>query len=121
MSQALRVLLVEDSPDDELLLIDALRRGGYAPTVHRVENAEELSAALQAGEWDVILSDYSLPGFNALSALAITRATAHDLPFIVVSGTFAEDQAIEALKLGANDYLHKQNLKPLVASLEHEL
>jgi signal transduction histidine kinase len=116
----LRLLMVEDSADDALLVTLELRRGGYAPEVRRVESAEALSAALEE-RWDVVVSDYALPGFDGLEALRLVRQRAPDLPFVLVSGTIGEERAVEALKSGAGDFVGKQNLSRLVPAIEREL
>ena len=85
MARPLRVLIVEDSPDDAELMLLELRRGGFEPSWQRVETAEELRAARAHGPWEVVLWDYTLPGFDATVALALLQRTAEDLPFIVVS------------------------------------
>ncbi|HET9599612.1 MAG TPA: hybrid sensor histidine kinase/response regulator [Anaeromyxobacteraceae bacterium] len=116
----LRVLMVEDSPDDALLVTLELRRGGYAPEVRRVESAEALSAALEE-RWDVVISDYAMPAFDGLSALRLVRQRRPELPFVLVSGTIGEERAVEALKSGAGDFVAKQNLSRLVPAIEREL
>ncbi len=116
----LRVLLVEDSEDDALLLLRALQRGGYQPTWKRVDTAGALEAALQE-PWDLVLSDYEMPRFDAIAALRLVQAHAGDLPFIIVSGAIGEDAAVAAMKAGAHDYLMKGNLARLVPAIEREL
>jgi signal transduction histidine kinase len=116
----LRVLMVEDSEDDALLVTLALRRGGYAPELRRVDSPEGLRAALAAAAWDVVVSDYSLPGFDGLAALRLVREQG-DLPFVLVSGTIGEERAVEALKAGAGDFVGKQNLTRLVPAIEREI
>src|SRR5947209_7232759 len=98
MARPLRVLLVEDSPDDAELTLLELRRGGFDPSSQRVQTAEAMRAALAQGPWDVILWDYTLPGFDPMSALALLRQASADLPFLVVSGTIGEEQAVQMLK-----------------------
>jgi signal transduction histidine kinase len=120
MSASLRVLLVEDSEDDALLIARELHRGGYAPTMRRVETEAAMRAAL-AEPWDVVISDYSLPRFSGPAALAVLRATHLDIPFIVVSGAIGEELAVAAMRAGAHDYLMKGNLARLVPALQREL
>jgi phosphoserine phosphatase RsbU/P len=115
----LRVLMVEDSEDDALLVGLELRRGGYAAEVRRVESPEALRAAL-AEPWDVVVSDYALPGFDGLAALRMVRELS-ELPFVLVSGTIGEERAVEALKSGAGDFVPKQNLSRLVPAIEREM
>lgn len=96
-----RLLIVEDSDDDYHLIVSQLRSAGYEPQHERVQTKGELGAVLDSDEWDAILSDYHLPGFNAPAALAILQTRALDLPFIIVSGAVGEETAVEAMKVGA--------------------
>jgi phosphoserine phosphatase RsbU/P len=121
MGKPLHVLIVEDSEDDALLLIFELRRGDYSPVAKRVETVEALQQALEEGTWDVVISDYVLPGFSGLEALRLVRKSGLDLPFIVVSGKIGEDTAVQAMKEGANDYLIKGNVSRLVPAIEREM
>ncbi|MFQ3612583.1 MAG: ATP-binding protein [Cyanobacteriota bacterium] len=116
----LRVLVVEDSEDDALLTIRELRRGGYQIHYRRVEDAGSMEAALQE-PWDLVLADYTLPQFSALAALALLQSLGIDLPFIVISGTIGEEQAVAAMKMGAHDYLMKGKLARLVPAVEREI
>ncbi len=86
MSQPLRVLLIEDSEDDAVLILHTLRRGGYVPEAQRVDNAQALRAALERQPWDLVISDYVIPGFGGLAALSLVKEQAPDVPFIMVSG-----------------------------------
>ncbi|MBX3027842.1 response regulator [bacterium] len=117
----LRVLLVEDSPDDAALVLAHLRRGGYAPVSQRVETAEALRAALAEGAWDCVLSDYELPRFSGLEALRVLQECGLDLPFIVVSGAIGEDTAVAVMKAGAHDYVMKGAPARLCPAIEREL
>jgi len=117
----LRVLFVEDSEDDMLLLVRQLRQGGYAPAFERVETADGLRSALHRGGWEVIISDYTMPRFSGLEALAITLHLASDVPFLMVSGTVGEEVAVESIKAGAADYLMKQNLIRFVPAVARAL
>jgi signal transduction histidine kinase len=110
MLTPLRLLVVEDAEDDVLLLIRQLRQGGYDPSYERVETADGLRSALHRGGWEVIISDYTMPRFSGLEALAITLQLAPDVPFLLISGTVGEEVAVESIKAGAADYLMKQNL-----------
>jgi len=121
MSKALKVLIVEDSPDDAALVLRELRRGEYDPVWERVETAEAMNAALERAEWDVILSDYTMPNFSALQALETLKSKQLDIPFIIISGTIGEETAVLALKAGAQDYLIKGRLARLVPALEREI
>ncbi len=121
MSISLRVLVVEDSEDDILLLKRQLQRGGYDLTLERVETAIQMSAALDRQRWDVIISDYNLPQFSGLAALELMQARGIDLPFIIVSGVIGEEVAVQAMKAGAHDYVMKDDLARLVPAIEREL
>ncbi len=121
MPTALRLLLVEDSEDDAILLLQELRRGGFVVDWKRVDTPEDMRAELICSSWDLVISDYSMPLFSGPAAIALLRSTDAELPFIFVSGTIGEDVAVQALRLGANDYLMKDNLKRLVAAVRREL
>lgn len=121
MSKPLRILIVEDSEDDLFLLLHELRKGGYDPDYLSVCTPKGMSQALAARQWDVITSDYNMPGFSALAALQLLQETGLDVPFIVVSGKIGEDQAVAAMKAGAHDYVMKQNLSRLAPALEREI
>ena len=117
---ALRTLIIEDSEDDALLLTRYLQQT-YELIHVRVDSAEGLSQALKQGEWDLVLSDHSMPGFDSFAALQIVQQNGRDLPFIIVSGAIGEDLAVAAIKAGAHDYLLKSNLKRLIPAIEREL
>ncbi len=121
MDSALRVLLVEDSPNDAELLVLQLTRGGFAPIWERVDTEEEMQAALDRQAWDAILSDHSMPCFSAPAALALLRARNLNVPFLIVSGAIGEDAAVAAMKAGAHDYVAKDHLARLVPALKREL
>ena len=121
MSKPLKVLIVEDSEDDALLVIRELRHGGYEPDFEIVETAEAMRSALGNRTWDLVISDYSLPAFNAFAALNLVIESGLDLPFIIVSGTIGEETAVAAMRAGAHDYLMKGNLARLSAAVEREL
>jgi len=121
METALRVLILDDSEDDTLLLVRELKRGGYAPTYERADTALAMHTALAGQSWDIILSDYSMPAFSALDALALLHDVGLDLPFIIVSGTLNEVMAVDALKAGAHDFVVKGNFPRLVPAIEREL
>jgi signal transduction histidine kinase len=117
----IQLLLVEDSDDDELLVVHQLMRGGFAPRVHRVMTQREFREALEHGPWDVIVSDHSLPSYDGMSALSDLQATGKDIPFILVSGTIGEAVAVSAMKAGAQDYVLKGDLTRLPVAVEREL
>src|SRR5262245_63292780 len=110
MDSPLRILHLEDDPGDAALILDVLRAGGIACEIRRVETGPDFSAALDTGEFDLILADFSLPAFDGLSALVIARERVPELPFIFVSGNLGEERAIDALKVGATDYVLKERL-----------
>ncbi len=121
MGKTLRVLNVEDSERDVALLTHHLTAAYYTLVSERVETADDMRAALESSEWDVILCDYSMPKFDALSALNVLRKSGLDIPFIIISGTVGEEVAVEAMLTGAHDYLPKDNLTRLVPAIEREL
>ena len=121
MGVPLRLLLVEDSENDALLLVRELTRAGFEPVVERVETAVAMQAALDRQGWDIVLGDYSMPQFGGAAALALLREGGLDVPFIIVSGTIGEERAVAAMKAGASDYVPKDKLKRLVPVIEREL
>src|SRR6266478_5817483 len=121
MDKPLRILVVEDSEEDTFFLMRELRVGGFEPVFERVASAETMAAALDQGPWDLVVSDYVLPGFGGLEALALYHERRLDAPFIVVSGHIGEDIAVAAMKAGADDYLMKDRLARLVPAIERAL
>ena len=121
MSTPIRVLIVEDQEDDAALMLRELRRAQFEPEYERVETEEELTAALEKGGWDIVLSDHGLPRFNSLQALNMLHESGLDLPFIIVSGSIGEDLAVAAMKSGAHDYIMKNNLARLGPAVEREM
>ena len=121
-ARPLRVLLVEDNPDDAFLLERHLRRNGFVPDILRVETAVEMIAALKTSALpEVVLADYNLPNFSGPAALQLLHTTWLDIPFIMLSGAVTEEMAVESMRAGAHDYVTKQNLSRLVPALEREL
>ena len=116
----LRILHLEDSEDDHALTVLQLRRAGLQAEFQRVDDLQAFEAAL-AEPWDAVISDYNLPGFTGLDALALFRSTGLVLPFILVSGEIGEAMAVEAMRCGASDYLLKQNLARLAPALERAI
>src|SRR5690606_24440655 len=98
-----------------------LRRAGYAVEAERVQSGTDFAAALNERNWDIVISDWSMPGFNAPEALAILRNTGLDIPFIILSGTVGEEAAVEAMRNGAHDFLLKNRLARLGVVVEREL
>jgi two-component system cell cycle sensor histidine kinase/response regulator CckA len=117
----LRVLIVEDSADDTLLIAAALERGRLDPVFERVETGEAMKTALDRHDWDVIICDYSMPKLTGPEALAICRQKGLDIPFIAVSGTVGEETVAETIKAGADDYVLKSNLGRLAPAVKQEL
>jgi PAS domain S-box-containing protein len=120
MGKPLRALIVEDSEDHALLLRHELQRGGYELAYERVDTLAAMKTALKQS-WDLILSDYNMPGFSGLDALKLAQKKIPDVPFILVSGQIGEDKAVDAMKAGADDYVLKDNLKRLIPAVEREL
>jgi two-component system cell cycle sensor histidine kinase/response regulator CckA len=121
MSTPLRVLLVEDSATDAKLVIRELERSGLHVECERVESAEAMRAALTERTFGIVISDWSMPKFSALGALAVLKEVEPDLPFIIVSGTIGEETAVEAMRAGARDYVLKDKLGRLGPAVEREL
>lgn len=121
MSVPLRALVVEDSEDDTALLVRELRRGGFEVTFERVDSPATMIAALESKSWDIVICDYSMPHFSGTDALKLLRNRGSDVPFVFLSGTIGEETAIAAMKLGAQDYLMKDNLKRLIPAIQREL
>src|SRR5260370_15865363 len=121
MSRPLRLLLVEDSEDDAMLVLRELAKSGDQVTHRSVETQEAMREALAAEPWDVVLSDYSMASFSASAALEVLKETGFDLPFIILSGTFGEETAVTALKAGAHDFLLKNKLARFPPALDREL
>jgi len=121
MKPELQILFVEDREVDAAKAADLLRRHGFKASYRRVESAEEMSNALHAGRWDLVISDYSMPNFNGAEALKLFREARQDIPFIFVSRSLGEERAVEMMRAGAHDYIVKDNLTRLGASVAREL
>jgi diguanylate cyclase (GGDEF)-like protein len=117
----LRLLQVEDTEDDAVLVQLSLVRAGYDVLARRVDTGESLRRELSESEWDIVIADYTIPGFSGTKALAIVREQHPDLPFIFVSGTIGEDTAVAAMRTGAHDYIMKGNLTRLAPAVAREL
>src|SRR6202790_4065590 len=121
MQQPLRILSVEDDPKDAELIQGLLETEGLVCEVTRVDTEAALLASVEQGGIDLILADYSLPSFDGISALKVALKACPDVPFIFVSGTLGEEVAIEALKIGATDFVLKTSLSRLVPSVRRAL
>jgi PAS domain S-box-containing protein len=121
MGKPIRVLIVDDSEDDALLLVRQLRNTGFDASFERVDTAEAMNAALDKLTWDLVLSDFMMPGFGGLEAVELLRQKGFDIPIFIVSGKIGEETAVECVKAGASDYLMKDNLKRLGTAIEREL
>jgi two-component sensor histidine kinase len=115
--RVLRILLLEDSALDAELVTEALIDAGLPVSIERVVSADEFTRAVRDESWDLILADYLLPAFNGLNALEIAREVARATPFVFVSGALGEEVAVEALKRGATDYVLKDKLDRLPATV----
>jgi two-component system cell cycle sensor histidine kinase/response regulator CckA len=121
MPAKLNILVVEDSEDDSRLTLRELESAGYEVKHIRVDTEESLRGALTQPGWDLVISDYNVPGFGGVAALGIVREQYPELPFIFVSGTIGEETAVAAMRAGANDYVMKSNLNRLAPAIEREL
>lgn len=117
----LRVLIVEDSEDDTLLVVRELKKGGYAPHWKRVDSAASFQSSIDEDDWDLILSDYNMPGFTGHDALRLLNEFDKDIPFIVISGFLPEEAAVDLLKAGAKDFVVKGNWARLLPAIAREL
>ena len=117
----IKVLLIDDSETDVLLLIRELKKAGYEVKYRRVDTPGNMDAALRDGAWDIILCDYVIPGWSGLEALHRVRELGIETPVIVLSGHVGEDMVVGAMRAGANDYIMKDNLRRLASAVEREL
>ena len=120
MVTPLHVLILEDTPDDVVLMLHELEQTGFDPAWHCVETEAAYLDHLDQ-DWEVILADYTLTQFDALRALALLKEREHDVPFIVVTGSISEEAAVECMKRGASDYLLKDRLARLGPAVQHAL
>jgi len=121
MSIPLRLLIVDDSEDDSLLLVRELQKGDYDVFFERVDNNDDMRHAIAGGSWDIIITDHNMPGFDSTQALRIVKNSNIDTPVIIVSGDMGEAIAVEAMKSGAMDYIMKDNLSRLVPAVQREV
>src|SRR5260370_19175594 len=120
MDVPLRLLIIEDSDDDAALVVRELKRAGYEVAFKRVDTPEMLKSAIAGQDWDLAISDFSMPQFSGTDALKLVRSMGCEAPFIFVSGTMGEDTAVAALKEGAQDYIIKTHLKRLVPAVHRQ-
>jgi len=121
IARTLNVLIVEDSENDATLMLEELRQKGYTPVHERVQTPMTMAFALKNQAWDVVISDYVMPQFSGPDALKLLREMNPDIPFIVVSGAYGEEAAVDMMKAGANDYITKSNLSRLAPAIEREM
>lgn len=121
MSTVIRILVVDDSEDDALLLMDELRDNDYQPEWKRVDARQAMTEALSRQTWDIIIADYTMPGFSGPEALKVLHSTGLDIPFILVSGTAPDDKGAELMRSGAQDFVLKNKLSRLVPAVRREL
>ncbi len=121
MATCVNILLIEDSPDDEVILRRALDKDGFDPKMERAEDVTQMRNALKSGEWDLVIADYYLPDFSALAVLETLRESGRDIPCVVVSGKIGEEKAAEVMRNGASDYISKTNLLRLGPVIRREL
>lgn len=120
-NSSLRVLFVDDSEDDFLLLLRELKKGYDSIEAKRVDTAETMHSMLSEREWDVVISDYVIPGFGGMEALSLYKSFDLITPFIMVSGKITEEMAVNALRAGANDFILKQNLARLLPAISRAI
>ncbi|MBX3648477.1 MAG: GGDEF domain-containing response regulator [Rhodocyclaceae bacterium] len=119
--QPISMLIVDDSEDDAFLLFSELASRGAKVDFKRVDTAPDMSAALNGGNWDLIICDHSMPGFDALTALEVLKQSGKDIPFIIYSGHISDQTAYTAMGDGVNDYIQKGNYARLIPVIEREL
>ncbi len=120
-ANALRVLVVEDSALDYGLIVRLLEASGWAVTARRVEEEDQMKAALASEHWDAVISDHNLPKFSSIGALVTLKNTGSDIPFLIVSGDIGEELAVDAMLAGADDYVIKARIARLPPALRRSL
>jgi signal transduction histidine kinase len=121
MKKTLRILIIEDSENDAVLLLRQLRNTGFSPDYEIVSTLDEVMPALDNPDWQIIVCDYVLPEFRGPDILRIIQERQIDIPCIIVSGEIDEETAVAAMKAGARDYIMKDNLRRLGPVIEREL
>ncbi len=120
INSTLHVLMLEDNPDDVLLIKRELTRAGFRPALKVVQTETDYLGALST-DWDIVLADYNLPGYDATRALEELRERGYDVPFILISGTLSEEVAVEIMRRGATDYLLKDRLIRLGSAVNNAI
>jgi DNA-binding NtrC family response regulator len=115
------ILIVDDCENDTILLLRELKKGGLDIHSPRVETDRSLRSALEESDWDLVISDHSIPGYSSQEALETIRDRDANLPVIIVSGEIPEREAIKLMKAGAQDYVMKENLARLIPAIEREI
>lgn len=121
MMRSLRLLIVEDNADDAYLAVRELEKAGYTIDWKRCDDEATFTALLMNERWDVVVSDYSLPGFSGIQVLEMVQKKKHDLPCILVTGQMGEEFAVEAMRAGARDYILKGRWSRLTPAIEREI
>jgi len=117
----MRILHLEDDPKDAELIQSTLEAEGISCEITCVDNPKVFRTSLERGAFDLVLADYTLPGFDGISALKAAKEISPDVPFIFVSGTLGEEVGVEALKLGATDFVAKTRLSRMAPSIRRAL
>lgn len=117
----LKLLVVEDSDDDVLLITHTLKKAGYKPQFKCVIDREGIEKALKQQQWDIVISDHNIPGLTSKTVLEIVQAISPETPFIIVSGEIRDEVAVNAMNTGAHDYIMKDNLARLVPVIDRAL
>ncbi|MFO0359031.1 MAG: response regulator, partial [Flavobacteriales bacterium] len=121
MSTKIAVLIVEDNDSDYALITRELEKSGFKLDAAQVDTRDLMIEALRLKKWDIIISDYLIPGFGGEEALKLLNESGHDIPFILISGTVGEEIAVNMMRQGASDYLMKDKLVRLGSVVEREL
>lgn len=121
MDRPTRILLLEDTEDDEALLRRVIKKGGLEAIIDRADSHDALQAALARNTYDVVLSEYSMPALSPHEALKVLADKRLDIPFILVTGTVGENRAAAIMRAGAHDFILKDDLSRLVPAIQREL
>lgn len=121
MSNPIKVLIIDDSESDAVLILNELKDDGFNVSSVRIESPEALKDELRGKEWDIIVCDYIMPSFSAMEAINIINENKQNIPIIILTGMLTEDLAPEVIKAGASDFISKNELKKLSAAIEREI